>query len=114
MWKGRCYWGAGWYADFFELLDISVLNSLFMCVCPQVMPESFWLEADWSHDVRIANNYIEGPYGGILVGLMMLNEMGSGLYLNHRSATGARQTGPCTRTLEQCTPAVLLTLGRMQ
>ena len=56
------------------------------------MPESFWLEAGWSYDVRIANNYIEGPYGGILVGLMRLNEMGSGLYLNHRSATGALQT----------------------
>ena len=53
------------------------------------MPESFWLEADWSQDVRIANNLIDGPYGGILVGLIRLNEMGSGLYLNHRSATGA-------------------------
>ena len=53
------------------------------------MPESFWLEADWSYDVRIANNHIDGPYGGILVGLIMLNDMGSGLYLNHRSATWA-------------------------
>ena len=78
------------------------------------MPESFWLEADWSHDVRIANNYIEGPYGGILVGLMRLNGMGSGLYLNHRSATGACQTVHRTCTLGQYVPAVLLYLGRMQ
>ncbi len=50
----------------------------------QVMPEYFWAEADWSHDVRIANNYIEGPYGGILVGLIRLYEQGSGQFLNHR------------------------------
>ena len=73
----------------FQVLDLRLRASLLMCTCPQVMPESFWLEADWSHDVRIANNYIDGPYGGILVGLIRLNEMGSGLYLNHRSATGA-------------------------
>ena len=80
-WESRCYWGAGCCADDFNLPDTRLLDSV---ACPQVMPESFWLEAGWSYDVRIANNYIEGPYGGILVGLMRLNEMGSGLYLNHR------------------------------
>lgn len=55
-----------------------------MNISLQVMPEWFWLEADWSHDLRIANNYIEGPYGGILVGLLRLYEKGSGEFQNHR------------------------------
>ena len=55
----------------------------------QVMPESYWLEANWAQNVQIINNYIEGPYGGILVGLIRLYEQGSGLFLNHRYASKA-------------------------
>lgn len=58
----------------------------------QVMPESFWSEAGWSQNVLIANNYIEGPYGGILVGLIRQNEMGSGQYMNHRNITISNNT----------------------
>lgn len=53
------------------------------------MPESYWLEANWAQNVQIINNYIEGPYGGILVGLIRLYEQGSGLFLNHRYASKA-------------------------
>ena len=59
-------------------------HDCFFNLLVQVMPEYFWAEADWSHDVRIANNYIEGPYGGILVGLIRLFEQGSGQFMNHR------------------------------
>ncbi len=63
------------------------------------MPESYWLEANWAQNVQIINNYIEGPYGGILVGLLRLYEQGSGVFLNHRYLQQARrpmwQRGVC-------------------
>ena len=71
VWENLVNW-TGWSQDYF----LSV----------QVMPESYWLEANWAQNVQIINNYIEGPYGGILVGLIRLYEQGSGLFLNHRYA----------------------------
>jgi hypothetical protein len=53
----------------------------------QVMPEACWMEADWSQNLRIADNYVQAGYGGIFVGLIRSSDLGSGQYLNHDGIT---------------------------
>lgn len=53
----------------------------------QVMPDISWLEADWVQDLEITNNTVDATYGGIFVGLIRPNDMGSGRYLNHANVS---------------------------
>lgn len=48
------------------------------------------MEADWSRNVQITDNYVEASYGGILAGFIRSRDLGSGQYLNHKdiSITG--------------------------
>ncbi len=56
------------------------------------MPESYWMEADWTHNLRVADNYVDVSFGGILVGLIRSNDLGSGEYLNHGQITITNNT----------------------
>ena len=51
------------------------------------MPDLSWLEADWVQDLVIANNTVDASYGGIFVGLIRGNDMGSGRYPNHANVS---------------------------
>ena len=42
------------------------------------------MEADWSRNVHIRDNYVEASYGGIFAGLIRQRDLGSGEYLNHK------------------------------
>lgn len=58
----------------------------------QIMPESYWMEADWSQNVRITDNYVDAMYGGILLGLIRNGDLGSGEFLNHGQITITNNT----------------------
>ena len=51
------------------------------------MPDVAWLEADWVHDLAITGNTVDARYGGIFVGLLRPNSLGSGAYLNHANVS---------------------------
>ena len=72
----------------------------------QVMPDISWLEADWVQDLTITGNTVVARYGGIFVGLLRPNNLGSGTFLNHAniSITGMpRPAVPCMA--EYCKPS---------
>jgi hypothetical protein len=56
------------------------------------MPEAYWMEADWTHNLTVTNNYMDTPFGGILLGLVRPNDLGSGQFLNHGQVTISNNT----------------------
>ncbi len=53
----------------------------------QVMPETAWQEADWVSNLNISNNTVDANFGGIFVGLIRPNNLGSGQFLNHANVS---------------------------
>ena len=51
------------------------------------MPETAWQEADWVENLSISGNLVDANFGGILVGLIRSNDLGSGQYPNHANVS---------------------------
>ena len=51
------------------------------------MPETAWQEASWVNNLKISENMVDSNFGGIFVGLIRPNNLGSGQFLNHANVS---------------------------